>query len=488
MKPTTAENLMQRVADLELAPGSALHQAYREAGGPDVDAASFGQALVRRELLTRFQLDRLLLGETQGFFYGRAKLLYQVGTGSFARVYRAVNLDSGETVAVKVLRKRFAGDAEKRDWFQREAETGRLLRHPHIVSIEDVGIENGTSYITMEFVEGQTLRELTRIRGAIDVPHGLEMLSQLLSALDYAHRRRVTHRDLKGSNVLVSATGVAKLVDFGLARVDAEKDRSGRLQQPRTIDYATLEKLGGVQDDDVRSDIYFLGAIAYLAFAGVPALAETRDREARANPRRFTGVRPLSAVNPNLPRDVVEFVTRMMHLDPRERLQTAAEAKQTVDRVAALYASGRAVARSAHAPGAAPVAQVATRGSVMVVEASESGQQALRECFTKLGFRVLVTESPQRALARFSDTPLPANCLVVCSRTLGRPAVEAFNALSEVPQFATVPAVLLADPRQTDLLGMAKTDGLRRLVPLPIQADGLGRIVDELIAGPAAVE
>ena len=265
MKPTTAENLISLVGELDLVPSGPLAVALSESGGHDLSAEAFGQSLVRRELITGFQLDRLLRGERKGYCFGRAKLLYQIGAGSFARVYRAIHRDTGAVLAVKVLRNRFANDPDKCRAFQHEGEMGRLLRHPNIVAIEDVGQENGVSYLTMEFVEGQTLRELVRIRGAVDVRRALELVHQMAAGLDYAHRRGVTHRDLKASNVIVSSTGVAKLVDFGLAGVDDSGDKLlGRVDKPRTIDYATLEKLTGVRDDSVRSDIYFLGTLSSL--------------------------------------------------------------------------------------------------------------------------------------------------------------------------------------------------------------------------------
>jgi serine/threonine-protein kinase len=190
-----------------------------------------------------------------------------------------------------------------------------------------------------------------RIRGGFELSQGLRLVEQMLAGLEYAHSRRVTHRDLKPSNVLVSADGQAKLVDFGMARTDSARDRAARAAQPRTVDYAALEKLAGVSDDDVRSDIYFLGTLAYLTFAGAPALAETRDRARRADPRRFTSVKPLSSTAPNLPREAVDVVSRMMHLDPKERWQTAADAKRAVEQVAALYAVGKRAEGAAQSLG-----------------------------------------------------------------------------------------------------------------------------------------
>ena len=478
MKPATCDDLAHLVGDLELASPAEIQEALRESDDA-ADAAAFGQALVRRELVTGFQLERLLKGERRGYFYGRAKVLYQIGAGSFARVYRAIHRDTGGILAVKVLRSRYSNDPDKCRAFRHEGEMGQLLRHPNIVAIDDVGEESGTSYITMEFVEGQTLRELVKIRGALDVPRALDVIAQLAAGLDYAHRRGVTHRDLKASNVIVSSTGEAKLVDFGLAGVDESGDGAlGRIDQPRTIDYAALEKLTGMKDDAVRSDIYFLGTIAYLIVAGASPLKDTRDRNERADPQRYRCVVPLAERCPDLPRDVVDLVSRMMNLDPLERWQTAADVRRRMEAMITRR-SGGAVSE---APAEAAAVQ---KGSLMLVETGSKAQQVLRDFFSKLGYRVLLTENPQRALSRFSSTPLPADCLVLSTHSLGDDAVAAFNTLTSDPFLAAVPAVLLLGSKQADLAGAARSDGRRRVVQMPVQTEDMSRVLRELVAGTA---
>ncbi|NBV46973.1 MAG: serine/threonine protein kinase [Planctomycetia bacterium] len=488
MQPTTAEELAHLAQELELVAGAQLDEAWSELGGHNVPIQQLGSLLLRRELLTNYQIERLLRGDRRGFYYGSAKVLYQVGAGAFARVYRAANTTDGGILAVKVLRARYNADAEKCKSFRREGEMGRLLRHPNIVAIEDVGQEHTSSYITMEFVEGQTLRELVRIRGALDLARGLDLIVQMAAGLEYAHRRGVTHRDLKASNVLVSSLGKAKLVDFGLAGIDADTgDKAlGKVEHPRTIDYATLEKLSGMKDDGIRSDVYFLGTLAYLALGGAPALVESRDRAVRADPRRFTTVVPLATRAPGLPRDVIEVVGRMMHLDPLERWQTVTDAKRSLEQLVEKYTGDAAVTVPAPAgpAAAAPVAErpkVATRGSLMLVERPGRSQQALREFFTKLGYKVLLTENPQRALARFSTTPVPADGLVLCAQSLGEPAVEAFNTLTTDPFFSQVPAVLLVSQRQTALAERAAVDGRRKVMATPFHSREMAQLLDELL-------
>ncbi len=503
MQPTTAEEFAHLAQELELVSAADLQTAWAELGGHNVPVEDLGNHLLRREVITGYQLDRLRRGDRRGYFFGSAKILYQVGAGSFARVYRAVNVNNGTMLAVKVLRNRFTQDAEKCRWFRREGEMGRLVRHPNICAIEDVGQENNSIYITMEFVEGQTLRELIKIRGAIDPGRAINLLDQMCGGLEYAHRRGMTHGDIKASNVLVSSVGQVKLVDFGLARIDADtadkalgNTKTDKGENLRTLDYATLEKLAGMKDDGIRSDIYFLGTMGYIALSGASALVESRDRAVRADPRRYTSVVPLHTRAPGVPRDIIDVINRMMHLDPMERFQTVSDARRALEPLLEKYPIGtgltgtdHAAATGAQAAGEAatvaepPPANPSKKRAIMLVETTGRAQQQLKDFFGKLGFRVLLTENPQRALARFSTTPLPADCLVISTQSLGDEAIDAFNKLTTDPFFSQVPAILLVGQKQRELVEKAVLDERRRVLVTPFHTrqitDMLGELVGE---------
>lgn len=518
--PTTAEEAATRLLDLDLIDPISLNRIWGELGGTNVPLETYCQALLRRELLTRYQVERMLKGDRYGFFYGRAKVLYQVGAGSFARVYRAVDRVNGSIVAVKVLRNRYSNDPARRAAFQREGATGRLLEHPNIVRIEDVGQEHGFSFITMEFVEGQNLRELIRLRGALDVPRALELTKQIATGLEFAHGKGVTHRDMKASNVLVSSSGVAKLVDFGLAGVAGATDKALATAMPRTLDYATLEKVSKTQNDAVKCDIYFLGTLAYLALAGTPALMDSRDRSVRADPQRYLSVIPLNEAAPRVPREVVQVVAKMMHLDASERMQTASDVRRAIE--ALLSQLGNAspepggsrepsaampVAASAPSAPQVPVAEPEepshaarpapprqpvmlsgprSQPTVMLVEKSRKAQESLRRFLENLGYRVLLTESPQRALTRFESQPPPADCLVISAQELGDEAVAAFNRLTSDRFLNEIPAILIAGTNQKEVLEAANFDDRRRLLQIPISAEKMVSLLESLIPSTAS--
>lgn len=485
MQTLTAEDVAAAAVDLDLVGAGDIASVWRELG-QDIPVEQLGDALVRRELLTGYQWDRLKKGYRQGFFFGRAKILYQAGAGSFARVYRAINRDSSEIVAVKVLRKRFASEPDKCELFLREGRMGLMLRHPGIVRINDVGQENNISYITMEFVEGQTLRELVKIRGNLDLTRGIDMAVQLVTALEYAHGEGVTHRDLKASNVLVSSTGQAKLVDFGLASfAEAKSRKADEMGKLRTVDYAALETAGGVRGDDVRSDIFFLGTLLYLLLSGRSALPETKDRAARSDPRRFTEIEPFGRVAPQLPRDLADVVSRMLSLKPKDRYQTVAEVREALQPIQLRCSETTEPSQQPQAARTARPAKTAAAASdkpkIMLVEVSGKSQESLRQFFTEKGFRVLVTENPQRALTRFESVPRPADLLLLSSQVLGADAVSAFNALAPDPYLKKVPAVLITSARQTELAAEAREDRLRLVVTMPFKASTLLQQVQELI-------
>ncbi len=164
----TAEKLAQRVLDVNVLSEADLQSVWSELGTRSVTYDQFAQLLLRRDLLTNYQLDRLHQGYRHGFFYGEYKVLYLVGAGTFARVYRATHKNTNDLFAIKVLRKRMSDRPKEAELFRREGELGMDLKHPNIVAIHEVVSKGLMNYIAMDFVEGHNLRDFFKVRGKFE--------------------------------------------------------------------------------------------------------------------------------------------------------------------------------------------------------------------------------------------------------------------------------------------------------------------------------
>jgi len=483
MGTPSAEQVAQRAFDLGLLDELQLQRLWAELGSRNVSTNDLMQMLVRRELMTNYQLERLVKGERSGYFFGDYKVLYFMGAGTFARVYRAVHRETGQVVAVKVLRRKFSGNRTQFEPFVREGELGMTLRHPNIVPIYEVYSRDATHFLVMEFVEGRNMREFVKIRKKIESLEGVRLVTDVASGLHYAFERGLTHRDLKMSNVLVSSRGRAKVVDFGLAAVGEDgKEESGE-GNPRTIDYAALERATGVRKDDPRSDIYFLGCIFYQMLTGEPALPEVKDRGRRLAKSRFRQVVPLSERDASIPSGVTLVVNRAMELDPEKRYQSPGALLNDLKILEKRLSgeSGSEGEAGAQQPRAAAAALSQPRRTVMVVETNLGMQDLLRDGLKKAGFRVLVIGNPQTALDRFRQESSAADCVVFNAQSVGRRALDTFNRFADDRVIQTVPAVLLLDEKQQPWRQKARTAPHRVVLPMPITLRQLREAIEGLV-------
>src|SRR3712207_2216221 len=154
---------------------------------------------------------------------GRYRILGRIGSGGMADVYRAEDIHLGREVALKVLHRRFAQDAEFVERFRREASSAAGLQHPNVVGVFDRGEHEGTYYIAMECLAGRNLKEVVAAEAPLDQTRVIDLGLQILSAAGFAHRHGVIHRDLKPHNVIVDDAGSAKVTDFGIARAGASE-------------------------------------------------------------------------------------------------------------------------------------------------------------------------------------------------------------------------------------------------------------------------
>ena len=492
MVDISAEKLAQRAFDTGLLDNQQLELAWSELGTREASGDDFVAVTIRRELLTNFQIERLSKAERYGYFYGDYKLLYMVGAGTFARVYRGVARSDDRVVAIKVLRQRYNEDESVRDNFLREAQMVMNLRHPNVVPIYDVGTERDRPYMGMEFIEGSNLRSFVIARKKLTLLESLRIMRDVAAGLEYSIGQGVSHRDLKLSNVLVSSVGRGKLVDFGLAAMEVKTGGVNENFNPRSIDYAGLERSTGVRRNDPRSDLYFAGVMLYHMLSGHPPLAETKDRAARLSVSRFREIKPLIQLEPTLPLFVIQLVHKAMELDVTKRHGSAAELLSDLKIAIHRVERGETEAGKEQEEVTA-VAEVnksegreGAEHTVMVIESHSQMQNALRERLKRRGYRVLVISDVDRALERFEDGDPVADGVVFSSAELGEQAVEGFNRLGKNEKTSDIPAVLLVDKRHKDLIRQAETSDHRRLLGLPLKVRQLRALLKQLIVDTAA--
>lgn len=475
MDQLNAEQIAQCALDRDLIDERDMRDIWGELGTGEIDPEKLKQLLLRREFVTNYQLERLLKGERSGFFYGPYKVLYLIGTGTFARVFRAMHKENREVRAVKVLRNRFLNDRDARDQFCREGEMGRTLRHPNIVPIYEVASEAHQCYLVMEFIEGHNLREFLKVR-RFEPADATRLTLDICRGLDYAFQRGISHRDLKSSNVLVSSLGQAKLVDFGLAGADPNLSDAelAQIENPRTIDYAALERATRVRKDDNRSDIFFLGCLYYHMLTGKAAMEETRDRIARLSRNRLDSIVPIVQLVSDLPNDVVSVVHKAMQLDPSLRYQTPGEMVTDLQLVSERLAAGDSGVQR-------DLAQARKRRTIMIVEPNPNVQETLRSHFKEKGYRVLVTNDPQRPASLSADNKPPADCVIFSTAGLGQEALEAFNHFGDMPATKKVPAILLLATKHQEWLSRAQTSDCRTAVTTPIKMKRLMEMIESLL-------
>jgi tRNA A-37 threonylcarbamoyl transferase component Bud32 len=415
MSTPDAAGIAQLARRLDLVTDDQLQDVWAEVGNRAGPPEPLLRALERKGYLTPWQGSKLVKGDTDGYFLGGYRVLYRIAAGSFGRVYRADNPRTGEVVAVKVLRKRWAEDARKIELFEREGKVGLSMVHPNIVRILAVNRDpaSGQYYIVMEFVEGGNLRDFLAIRKKLEPPEALRLLEETTHGLAHALSQGLTHRDLKPTNILISSSKTAKLVDFGLAELaGGAREVGGEID--RTVDYAGLEKATGVKAGDPRSDIYFLGCTFHEMVTGRPLLTVTREARARMQRHRFEITGQLRRDDPDLPPPIFSLLNRMVRFDPTERFQSYEQIIDAVQQVKVELEGGSRQSAS----GAGPK-------TVFVVEQNAKFQDAFRNRLKARGYRVLISMHAAQAVSRYQQQPYDA--LIVNCVTSERAGLDAYE-------------------------------------------------------------
>jgi serine/threonine protein kinase len=460
----------QQAVKLGLITSEQLEEVQDELEQPHPPLQDLLRVLERKTYLTPWQSSKLLKGDSEGFFLGGYRILYKIASGSFGRVFRAEDASSGRIVAIKVLRRRWSEDEERIELFEREGKVGLQLKHDNIVEVLAISHDpvTGQHYIVMDFVEGGNLREILSIRKKLEVKEALKIIEDAAAGLAYAYSRGVTHRDMKLTNILISSTGIAKLVDFGLAQFYAgsnKEDEKRRME--RTVDYAGLERATNVKSGDVRSDIFFLGCVLYEMLSGQPPIQMTRDRSARMAMQRFQTIPQLPPGEVQGPQSVFVLVDTMLSLDPQLRFQTPS---QLLDAI-------RAARRDVEGKNAGNTGM----RTLFIIERDPSLQDKMRRGFKEVGYRVLISNEPTRALDRFRQQPFDA--LLVNAQTVGDDGRLVFQQImaDAIQKRLVCAGVLLLAPDQAEWASRIKLGKTSAILQHPVKFTQVRKKLDELI-------
>lgn len=243
-----------------------------------------------------------------------------IGRGGMAIVYRAFDLKTHQTVALKVLREEYEDDPEYKERFKREAAVNRKLNHPNVVNSIDAGMAGGISYIALEYVDGETLKDIIAERGKMEQEEAVHCALCILAALSHAHQRGIIHRDVKSQNVMITRSGQVKIGDFGIAGLADTKTLTSDGNVMGSVHYFSPEQAKGMRATSA-SDLYSVGVILYEMLTGhVPFEGETAVSVAMMH--LMETPRPVEE-EADVSRAVKLIVEKALEKEPRDRYQSA---------------------------------------------------------------------------------------------------------------------------------------------------------------------
>jgi serine/threonine-protein kinase len=265
---------------------------------------------------------------------GSYRLIQQLGSGGMSSVFRAIHVETGHEVAVKILPRYLAKNATLLQRFLREAKSAEALEHPNIVAIFDRGSEEGRYYLVLEFVPGGDFHDHVRDKGPLGPAEAAKVLRAVAEGLRYAAAKGLIHRDIKPANLLLSRNGEVKITDLGLAlQVEEEDERVTRDGTTvGTVDYMAPEQARDSRATSVRSDIYSLGCTCYYLLTGSPPYAggdvpEKLRRHAQEPPP------DLHQLRPEVPEALAALIQRMMAKRPERRFADYDELISAIDAI-----------------------------------------------------------------------------------------------------------------------------------------------------------
>ena len=256
-------------------------------------------------------------------FDNRYRVERIVGIGGMAVVFKATDLLMRRTVAIKILKDEISADEQAVQRFKHEYQAVAMLAHQNIVEIHDASVRHNIKYIVMEYVEGITLKNYMQHREVLNLREIISYTTQILRALDHAHKKGIVHRDIKPQNIMLLKNGVIKVMDFGIAKIPNAEPVTMTDKAIGTVYYISPEQVSG-SPTDARSDLYALGVMMYeMATGSLPFSAETPVSVALMHVNETAP--SAREINPGIPVGLEQIISRAMEKDPDARYQSAEE-------------------------------------------------------------------------------------------------------------------------------------------------------------------
>lgn len=260
---------------------------------------------------------------------GRYDIKQVIGTGGMSIVYKAVDLRSGLTVAIKIMRDELSQNMEFRRRFMTESRAVAMLSHKNIVQIFDVSVRDDIQYIVMEWVNGITLKEYITAKGRLSEEESLHFMRQALKALAHAHGKGIVHRDVKPQNIMLLENGTIKVTDFGIAKILTSETRTMSEMAIGSVHYISPEQVKGERADE-RSDLYSAGIMFYEMLTGkVPFDADTTVSVALMQMQNEP--QPLAEIIPDIKQGLEQIVMKAVEKNPNDRFSSAWEMITAID-------------------------------------------------------------------------------------------------------------------------------------------------------------
>ena len=342
---------------VEFCPVCMLRQAL--AGAVESGESSYEDTVkptTPEQAVQRFEHYELVRGED-----GKP---VELGRGAMGVTYKAIHVDLHCPVTLKVISEKYLGDESARLRFLREARAAASVRHSNVASVFHLGKTGQNYYYAMEFVEGETLENLIKRSGRLEVKLAVEISTQVAAGLAAVHKQKLVHRDIKPSNIIVSvedqSTVTAKIIDLGLAKPAPDAPAEAAISTPGafagTPEFASPEQFAGV-GVDIRSDLYSLGVVlwemvtGHAVFRGSPAEVMYQHQHASLPLDQLAAV----------PQPVVVLLDLLLEKDPRRRFQNPAELLQAIPTITGAIDAGRRITRQSLQNIATPAARAVTR-------------------------------------------------------------------------------------------------------------------------------